>query len=251
MGLLDVNMPMLYGEGKKAFHRLQLEIIRTSNDHSIFAWGCNEINVRTGGILADDTNFFRGCNEMELMDRNEFIESLRRDMDIPEEELPSTEDDRLGTFPITNSGIQIWRNRPYWCRLLYTIHKASDWQSYLPHSLGPSMDFSTPILYSTLVALLAFVALRAWKPGSSTRRRGLRSLPGPKCLPFIGNLLDIDIAAPWLTYTEWGKRYGGIVHCTLLGHDFVIINDKKTVHEILEQRSEIYADRPSLSFVDS
>ena len=25
MGLLDVNMPMLYGEGKKAFHRLQLE----------------------------------------------------------------------------------------------------------------------------------------------------------------------------------------------------------------------------------
>ena len=32
MGLLGVNMPMLYGEGKKAFRRLQLEIIRTSND---------------------------------------------------------------------------------------------------------------------------------------------------------------------------------------------------------------------------
>ncbi|KIM66406.1 hypothetical protein SCLCIDRAFT_58717, partial [Scleroderma citrinum Foug A] len=39
LGLLDVNMPMLYGEGKKAFHRLQLEIIRISNDQSIFAWG--------------------------------------------------------------------------------------------------------------------------------------------------------------------------------------------------------------------
>ncbi|KIM52910.1 hypothetical protein SCLCIDRAFT_140089, partial [Scleroderma citrinum Foug A] len=38
MGLLDVNMSMLYGEGKKAFHRLQLEIIRASNDQSIFAW---------------------------------------------------------------------------------------------------------------------------------------------------------------------------------------------------------------------
>ncbi|KIM65930.1 hypothetical protein SCLCIDRAFT_61902, partial [Scleroderma citrinum Foug A] len=38
MGLLDMNMPMLYGEGKKAFHRLQLEIIRASNDQSIFAW---------------------------------------------------------------------------------------------------------------------------------------------------------------------------------------------------------------------
>ncbi|KAI6001702.1 heterokaryon incompatibility protein-domain-containing protein, partial [Pisolithus marmoratus] len=38
MGLFGVNMPMLYGEGKKAFQRLQLEIIRTSSDHSIFAW---------------------------------------------------------------------------------------------------------------------------------------------------------------------------------------------------------------------
>ena len=106
MGLLDVNMPMLYGEGKKAFHRLQLEIIRTSNDHSIFAWGCSEGSVRTGSILADDPSFFLDCDRMELMNRDKFIKSLRRD--IPEEELPSIEDDRLGTFPITNRGIQIW-----------------------------------------------------------------------------------------------------------------------------------------------
>ncbi|KAI6145888.1 heterokaryon incompatibility protein-domain-containing protein, partial [Pisolithus tinctorius] len=38
MGLFGVNMPMLYGEGEKAFQRLQLEIIRVSSDHSIFAW---------------------------------------------------------------------------------------------------------------------------------------------------------------------------------------------------------------------
>ncbi|KIM59684.1 hypothetical protein SCLCIDRAFT_61840, partial [Scleroderma citrinum Foug A] len=67
MGLLGVNMPMLYGEGKKAFHRLQLEIIRTSNDQSIFAWSWDE-EVRTGNILADDPSVFRCCSEMELMD---------------------------------------------------------------------------------------------------------------------------------------------------------------------------------------
>ncbi|KAI6010562.1 heterokaryon incompatibility protein-domain-containing protein [Pisolithus marmoratus] len=39
MGLFGVNMPMLYGEGKNTFQRLQLEIIRISGDHSIFAWG--------------------------------------------------------------------------------------------------------------------------------------------------------------------------------------------------------------------
>jgi hypothetical protein len=38
LGLFDVNMPLLYGEGRKAFLRLQSEIIKQSNDESIFAW---------------------------------------------------------------------------------------------------------------------------------------------------------------------------------------------------------------------
>ncbi|KAK3644953.1 hypothetical protein LTR56_009340 [Elasticomyces elasticus] len=37
-GILDVNMPLLYGEGPKAFQRLQEELIRQSTDQSIFAW---------------------------------------------------------------------------------------------------------------------------------------------------------------------------------------------------------------------
>ncbi|KAL4081415.1 heterokaryon incompatibility protein-domain-containing protein [Scleroderma yunnanense] len=103
LGLLDVNMPMLYGEGKKAFQRLQLEIIRMSNDQSIFAWrGSN----RTGSILADDSSCFRDCSTMELMDLDEFTQSLKGD--IPEEELRLIEEDRFGVFPITNRGIQIW-----------------------------------------------------------------------------------------------------------------------------------------------
>ncbi|KIN94212.1 hypothetical protein M404DRAFT_168869, partial [Pisolithus tinctorius Marx 270] len=62
MGLFGVNMPMLYGEGKKAFRRLQLEIIRTSNDHSIFAW--NPRSPRRGSVLADDPSDFWECGNM-------------------------------------------------------------------------------------------------------------------------------------------------------------------------------------------
>jgi hypothetical protein len=40
MGLFDVNMPLLYGEGSKAFLRLQEEILKRSNDQSLFAWSC-------------------------------------------------------------------------------------------------------------------------------------------------------------------------------------------------------------------
>ena len=108
MGLLGVNMPMLYGEGKKAFRRLQLEIIRMSNDQSILAWSHDlEENARTGNILADDPSAFcYYCSDVELMDPDEFIEYLAKEM--PEGELPLPEDDRLGTFPVRNRGIQIW-----------------------------------------------------------------------------------------------------------------------------------------------
>jgi hypothetical protein len=38
LGLFGINMPLLYGEGMKAFYRLQLQILSESNDHSILAW---------------------------------------------------------------------------------------------------------------------------------------------------------------------------------------------------------------------
>ncbi|KAH8689731.1 hypothetical protein GQ44DRAFT_587350, partial [Phaeosphaeriaceae sp. PMI808] len=38
LGIFDVNMPMLYGEGMKVFERLQEEIIKSSNDLSIFSF---------------------------------------------------------------------------------------------------------------------------------------------------------------------------------------------------------------------
>ena len=107
MGLLDVNMPMLYGEGKKAFHRLQLEIIRSSNDQSIFAWGHKSEDVQIGSILADDPNDFKGCFHMELMNYDKFIKKSPT--------LSSTKAEHFDVFPITNRGIQIWMSLRCYC----------------------------------------------------------------------------------------------------------------------------------------
>jgi hypothetical protein len=49
MGIFGVNMPMLYGEGEKAFIRLQEEIMKVSDDHSLFAWASYGSR---GGLLA-------------------------------------------------------------------------------------------------------------------------------------------------------------------------------------------------------
>ncbi|KAJ5836566.1 HET-domain-containing protein [Penicillium robsamsonii] len=38
LGIFSVNMPLLYGEGARAFIRLEEEIMRNSDDQSLFAW---------------------------------------------------------------------------------------------------------------------------------------------------------------------------------------------------------------------
>jgi hypothetical protein len=52
LGIFDVNMPLLYGEGSKAFERLQEQILRTTDDHTLFLWrildGHEAANIITG-----------------------------------------------------------------------------------------------------------------------------------------------------------------------------------------------------------
>ena len=36
--------------------------------------------------------------------------------------------------------------------------------------------------------------------------------PGPPGLPWIGNVVGIDAGAPWKTYAEWARTFGGLRH---------------------------------------
>ncbi|KAI6106317.1 heterokaryon incompatibility protein-domain-containing protein [Pisolithus croceorrhizus] len=78
LGLFDVNMPMLYGEGSKAFQRLQLEIIRVSSDHSIFAWNPKGRFGLHSSVLADHPGCFRGCHDIQEVYPNLFEKELER-----------------------------------------------------------------------------------------------------------------------------------------------------------------------------
>jgi hypothetical protein len=79
MGLLHINMPLLYGEGMNAFIRLQLEVMAKYDDHSLFAWrippgaqhsaGNRVVNKSLGlhedfwwgSLLAPTVRLFEGC----------------------------------------------------------------------------------------------------------------------------------------------------------------------------------------------
>lgn len=50
---LDVDMLLLYGEGSRAFLRLQEEVMRVSGDRSIFAWVDSDVAPESlDGLLA-------------------------------------------------------------------------------------------------------------------------------------------------------------------------------------------------------
>jgi hypothetical protein len=59
LGLLDVFMPMLYGEGERAFRRLQEELIRKSGDQSILAWTGMPFSSYGGGLARSPGYFQR------------------------------------------------------------------------------------------------------------------------------------------------------------------------------------------------
>jgi hypothetical protein len=68
LGIFDVNMLLIYGEGMKAFTRLQTTIIQSTADLSIFVW-TDEQAPRPGyaGVLAESPRQFANCTNVELI----------------------------------------------------------------------------------------------------------------------------------------------------------------------------------------
>ncbi|KAI1806918.1 HET-domain-containing protein [Daldinia bambusicola] len=61
LGLLDINMPLLYGKGDKAFMRLQEEILKETDDHSLLCWTVPRLSPRAGtleGVFAKSPDDF-------------------------------------------------------------------------------------------------------------------------------------------------------------------------------------------------
>jgi hypothetical protein len=63
--------------------------------------------------------------------------------------------------------------------------------------LAPS--FTIPVSIAILASWLLYKYYLKAKPPYP---------PGPKGLPIIGSLLDIDNERPWITYGKWANQYG-------------------------------------------
>ncbi|KAG2358465.1 heterokaryon incompatibility protein-domain-containing protein [Suillus spraguei] len=81
MGIFKVHMPVIYGEGeKKAFFRLQLEIMRTSHDQSIFAWSNPAAGGRKVGTwpFATYPDYFAKSGNIEDVPSDQWIRCYQK-----------------------------------------------------------------------------------------------------------------------------------------------------------------------------
>ncbi|TFK75545.1 cytochrome P450 [Pluteus cervinus] len=76
------------------------------------------------------------------------------------------------------------------------------------------------------------------------------TLPGPRPLPIIGNFLDMPKEKEWLTFTEWGGRWGPRIWVSVFGQNTLILNSFQDAVDLLEKRSAICSDRPFLAMGD-
>ena len=90
MGLFGVNMPLIYGERHKAFIRLQTEIMKYSDDQSLFAWKTLPAvdDVRCG-LLASSPKCFTEARNISPFSRH------------------ASDDESQAPFSMTSRGVSI------------------------------------------------------------------------------------------------------------------------------------------------
>ncbi|EXJ53388.1 uncharacterized protein A1O5_13377 [Cladophialophora psammophila CBS 110553] len=73
--------------------------------------------------------------------------------------------------------------------------------------------------------------------------RGFRKVPGPRGLPFVGNLLQLS-SQPQREINVWARQYGELFRLNLGWDTWVFISSPEAHKEILESQSGITSGRP-------
>ncbi|THU95211.1 cytochrome P450 [Dendrothele bispora CBS 962.96] len=110
---------------------------------------------------------------------------------------------------------------------------------HIPSTFFPSTLITNALIFSAILGFLSY----------ARRPAQLSYPPGPKGYWLLG-LVKVPLIKPWLTYVEWGKKYGDVIHFTRFGRHYVVINSLEAANEILERQARLTSDRPTRSKLD-
>ncbi|KAJ7088056.1 cytochrome P450 [Mycena belliarum] len=96
------------------------------------------------------------------------------------------------------------------------------------------------ILAASLAGALSVLLLRRL-----VQRKAASLPPGPSGWPLIGNVLDMPAVAEWLTFAEWGAKWGAMCSVTLLGQPIVILNSASAMED-MDTKGAVVSTRPRL-----
>lgn len=126
LGLFSINMPLLYGERREAFRRLQELIMARSDDYSLFAWDIGRQGPAEGtlqsyaSVLAPSPQHFQQSREVRKGFATQRI-----------------------SFELTNRGIMVLIHRSYNPGVLETLlNYASD---HLDEDVEPPLGLTLPL----------------------------------------------------------------------------------------------------------
>ncbi|KAK7448456.1 cytochrome p450 [Stygiomarasmius scandens] len=107
------------------------------------------------------------------------------------------------------------------------------------------LEASAPRIISLFTLLCTFWLISTY----SQKSKRLSYPPGPKG-PWYFGLSKFPTKKPWLTYIEWEKQYGDLIHFSRFGKHYVVINSLKAANEILGRNARFTSSRPSTSGLD-
>ncbi|KAF5384354.1 hypothetical protein D9615_003159 [Tricholomella constricta] len=110
----------------------------------------------------------------------------------------------------------------------------------------PTIDFFNPSLAGYCIFIAIFFLTFYWHHCPQCM---VPLPPGPRPMPFIGNLKDMTTKELWLRATEWATQFGDVCYVHVFGQGIVFLNSADVAFELLEKRGAIYSDKPHLIMV--
>ncbi|KAK2889848.1 cytochrome P450 2K1-like [Channa argus] len=107
------------------------------------------------------------------------------------------------------------------------------------------LSSSASLLVALVVLLLVYII-----SSSLSSQEKVKGPPGPKPLPLLGNLLQLDLERPYLTLLELSKKYGSVFTVYMGPKKVVILAGYKTVKEALVNYGEEFGDRDQIQIVN-